>query len=227
MEPLHLHFGQALDPPGAIGQRSAARDVEARARPEEKMAKKRKKQKQVPRLLTWLRTFGKDETEVRVVVETPKGSSYKFKYNTDDGAFELSAALPEGLAFPFDFGFIPSTVGEDGDPLDVLLLLDHPVAAGCVTSARLAGVIEIRQRKLGAKADARWIRNDRFIAVASHGHNYRHVRTLENLAPEVLDEIEAFLIQSARVNGKQLDILGRGDPKTARKLVRVAVATRH
>src|SRR4029450_4913534 len=101
------------------------------------MARKAKRlQTNVPKLLTSLPAFDEATGNVNVVVETPKGSLYKYKYDSTDGAFRLSDALPEGLSFPYDFGFIPSTLGEDGDPLDVLLLLDHPVAAGCVATAR-------------------------------------------------------------------------------------------
>src|SRR5262245_7140733 len=134
------------------------------------MTKKARRQDGGPVLLTRLQAFDRDTDDVRVVVDTPKGSSYKFKYNAACGTFDLFAILPEGLAFPHDFGFIPSTRGPDGDPLDVLLLLDHPVAAGCVTTARLAGVFKVRQRKRGSRSNDKWIRNDRFVAVATHSH---------------------------------------------------------
>ena len=73
--------------------------------------------------------------DVTVVVETPKGSHNKYRYDPDCRALRLSAVLGEGLAFPYDFGFVPSTLGEDGDPLDVLLFLDHAVPPGCVATA--------------------------------------------------------------------------------------------
>jgi inorganic pyrophosphatase len=187
------------------------------------MAKKEKWRRPGPALLTDLKPFDDDNGDVRVVIETPKGSSYKLKYESRRGTFQVFAILPEGLAFPYDFGFIPSTRGEDGDPLDVLLLLDHPVPVGCVAEARLAGVLEIRQRKLGSKADSRWLRNDRFVAVASLGYTYRHVRSLDSLAPEMLEQIEAFLIQFARSTGKELEVLGRSSPQVARKRLKAGL----
>src|SRR2546430_16564376 len=86
---------------------------------------------------------------LNVLIETSKGSRNKLKYNPEQGLFELSKVLPRGLVFPFDFGFIPATVGDDGDPLDVLVLLDEPVPAGCKIAARLIGVIEAGQSEAG------------------------------------------------------------------------------
>src|SRR5882762_6601294 len=87
----------------------------------------------------------KESGDFTVVLETPKGSRNKYRYDAKCQAIRLSATLGEGLAFPYDFGFFPSTRGEDGDPLDVLLLLDHPIPPGAVSTARLIGVIEVDQ----------------------------------------------------------------------------------
>ena len=71
--------------------------------------------------------------DLTVVLETPKASRNKYKYDAGRDVMRLGATLGEGLAFPYDFGFFPSTLGEDGDPLDVLLFLDTAVPPGCVT----------------------------------------------------------------------------------------------
>ena len=93
--------------------------------------------------------------DYRTVIETPKGSRNKYRYDPDCDCFELATTLPDGMAFPFDFGFIPSTLGDDGDPLDVLVLMDSPVMAGCILGCRPIGVIEARDKgtreALGAK----------------------------------------------------------------------------
>ena len=96
--------------------------------------------------LSSLPTFGPDG-ELHVVIETPKGSRHKYAYEPDLKTFKLKTVLPEGLSFPYDFGMVPSTKGEDGDPLDVLLLLDAPAFAGCLIAARLIGVVEADQRE--------------------------------------------------------------------------------
>ena len=155
--------------------------------------------------------------DITVVVETPKGSQNKYKYDGACRALRLGAVLAEGLSFPCDFGFVPSTQGEDGDPLDVLLFLDHGVPAGCVVTARLIGVLEVRQREGRGK----WKRNDRFCAVATHAPQHAYLRTLTDLRPHLLDEVESFFIRYAGFNGKTLQILGRRGPKHAERLLKV------
>jgi inorganic pyrophosphatase len=100
----------------------------------------------------------KDDTGlVNLIVDTPKGSRNKFRYDSDLGLFRLGKVLPLGMAFPYDFGFIPSTLAEDGDPLDVLLLADEPAFPGCLVGARLLGVFEAEQRKRArARATIGW-----------------------------------------------------------------------
>src|ERR1700746_1382256 len=87
----------------------------------------------------------KDKEPLRVVIETPKGSRNKFAFNTNQQVFELKKVLPAGMKFPYDFGFVPSTMAADGDPVDVLVLMDEPAFAGCVLLARIVGAIEGEQ----------------------------------------------------------------------------------
>src|SRR5918997_1002696 len=102
-----------------------------------------------------LDAFAGDPGELNVIIETPKGSRNKFDYDEDAGLFKLGGVLPSGAVFPFDFGFVPSTVGGDGDPLDVLVLMDEPAFTGCLVPARLIGVIVAEQTEGG-----RTTRND-------------------------------------------------------------------
>jgi len=97
---------------------------------------------------------------LNVVVDSPKGSRNKYKYEEDSGLWRLSKVLPLGMTFPFDFGFVPSTRGQDGEPLDVLILLEEPAFPGCVVPARLIGVLEAEQTE-----DGRTVRNYRLLAV--------------------------------------------------------------
>jgi len=89
--------------------------------------------------------------ECKAIIETPKGRRNKFDYDPKSRLFQLGGLLPEGLAFPFDFGFIPSTLGDDGDPLDVMVLMDEPAHVGCLLDIRIIGVIEAVQAQ-GGKA---------------------------------------------------------------------------
>ena len=95
------------------------------------------------RNLTELPAFEHNSTNLNVVVESPRGSSVKFDYNPDTDVFELSYIMPAGTVFPFEFGFIPSTLGDDGDPVDILVLMDASTCVGCVLVARPIGVIAI------------------------------------------------------------------------------------
>jgi inorganic pyrophosphatase len=165
-------------------------------------------------------TYDKKSGDVRAVIETPKGCRNKYRYVPDCDCFELATTLPEGMAFPFDFGFIPSTLGDDGDPLDVLVLMDSPVFAGCVLHCRLIGVIEAREKERGK----RWEQNDRLIAVARHARTHDGVKTLEQLRPHTLDDIKAFFVDYNRLHDKQFQIRSEHGPGRAGKLVKKGVS---
>ena len=169
-----------------------------------------------PPSLECLPLIDRETGDFCVVVETPKDSHNKYKYDPECDALRLKAVLGEGLAFPYDFGFFPSTRGEDGDPLDSLLFLDHAVPPGCVTSVRVLGVLVARQKK-GKK---RWIRNDRFVSVATHAHTHGRLRKLTDLRPHLLDEIESFFAHYASLEGKKIEFLARRGPRHARKLLK-------
>lgn len=166
-------------------------------------------------LLSHLPLLDASTGNLTAVIETPKGSPNKYDYDDGCAAFKLSAVLPEGMAFPYDFGFFPSTIGDDGDPLDVLVLLDAPVVVGCVLTVRLIGAIEAKQRKKGEA----WIRNDRLIAVATHAHTHQHIQTIDDLRPHLLDEVEAFFSHYNETHGKDFKPVNRGGPKKAQKLL--------
>jgi inorganic pyrophosphatase len=154
--------------------------------------------------------------DLTIVVETPRGSRNKYKYDPATGALKLAAVLAAGLTFPVSFGFFPSTLGEDGDPLDVLLLLDTDLPPGCVVSARLVGVLQVEQQAKGQK----WTRNDRYLAVASLARAQQEVRSLSHLRPIELAEIEAFLAHYAAFEGKRLKFIRRGGPTEAARRLR-------
>src|SRR6201998_4591621 len=90
-----------------------------------------------------------DKELLRVVIETPKGSRNKFAFEADQRVFELKKVLPAGMAFPYDFGFVPSTRADDGDPIDVLLLMDESAHPGTLMRCRLVGIIEGEQKEDG------------------------------------------------------------------------------
>ena len=122
-----------------------------------------------------------------------------------------------GLVFPFDFGFIPGTRGEDGDPIDVLLLMDAPAFTGCLVSSRLLGDIEAEQTE-----DGQTVRNDRLIAVATDSYVHRGITSLGELSGNLVDEIEHFFKSYTSLRGKLFEPIGRYGPERASKLVKKA-----
>src|ERR1051325_4277057 len=176
-------------------------------------------------LMTRTRPGGLDAAhekgEVNVIIETPKGHRNKYNYDEETGLFKLGGVLPAGASFPFDFGFVPSTLGGDGDPLDVLVLMDEPAFAGCLVRTRLVGVIEAEQ----TERDGETTRNDRLIGVAADSRLHTRVRTLESLGPTLLEEIEHFFVSYNQVKGKKFKPLARSGPERARELVEEGMKT--
>lgn len=154
-----------------------------------------------------------------MIIETTKGSRNKLDYEPGMNAFELAGVLPEGSVFPYDFGFIPSTRGEDGDPLDVLVLLDESVPTGCLISARLIGVIKANQ----SEKDGEVMRNDRLLAVATRAHTHSHIKHLKDLRPQMTEEIEHFFISYNQTKGKRFEPLERKGPEEALEIVRAGI----
>ena len=166
--------------------------------------------------------FVDDSNDIlNAIVETPKNSRNKFKFDSERGLFKLKTLLPVGAVFPFDFGFIPSTIAEDGDPIDVLILMDEPVAVGTLIEVRLVGIIEAEQTEK-SKNGKETTRNDRLIAVSSVSYNYSEVRSLNDLNENLLDEIQHFFISYNEGRGKKFKVLGRYGPKRALELVKQA-----
>ena len=172
--------------------------------------------------LSSLPALDRSSGEVTVVIETSRGSRNKLGYDPKVGALRLKFVLPEGMSFPYDFGFVPSTRAEDGDPLDVLVLLDDPVPAGCVVGTRLIGIIQARQRESDGE---RWTRNDRLLGVATHARTHRHITALSDLRPGQCEEIAAFFKQYSTLNGREFELLGQAGPEAARAAVEHAAVT--
>jgi inorganic pyrophosphatase len=170
--------------------------------------------------VTRLPPFGEDDATINVVVETSRGSRNKITFDPERGLYELGGVLPVGASFPYDFGFVPSTLGDDGDPLDVLLLMDEPVFAGCLVSARLIGVITAEQQERDGAVD----RNDRLLAVAEKSRVHADVRGLTDLGDALLEEIEHFFVSYNEIKGKRFEPTGRKGARAARRIVEEGAA---
>jgi inorganic pyrophosphatase len=163
-----------------------------------------------------------DDKEVNVVIDTPRYSRNKYKLDKKTGMFMLSGVLAEGHSFPYDFGFIPGTKGEDGDELDVLVLMDEPAFVGCLIKCRLIGGIKAEQKEPKKKSE----RNDRLLGVASKSIEYEDIASYTDLTKKVLDQIEHFFISYNQVKGKTFTPTGRFGEQAAAKIVREASVDR-
>jgi inorganic pyrophosphatase len=161
-----------------------------------------------------------DEKLIQVIVETPRGSRNKFAYDPEQRVFELKKVLPAGMAFPYDFGFVPSTEAEDGDPIDVLVLMEEPVPVGTLVQCRLIGAITGEQSK---QDSGKSTRNDRLLAVERGNHEYSELKDIRDLSEKLLRELEQFFVNYNQLAGKKYKILDRCDAKEALKLLRKAI----
>lgn len=155
----------------------------------------------------------------RAVIETPKGCRNKFDYDPESNLFMLGGLLPEGMMFPFDFGFIPSTLGDDGDPLDILVLMDAPAHVGCLIEVRLIGVISAEQSEDGKKEI-----NDRLLGVAIHSYDHEHITTIDDdVSNTLLSQLEEFFISYNKQRGKKFRITDTGGPRKAVKFLQEGI----
>jgi inorganic pyrophosphatase len=165
-------------------------------------------------LLKRLPPFDPKSKALNVVIDTPKGCRNKFAYDKKRKGYILKTVLPHGAVFPFDFGSISGTIGEDGDPLDALVLMDEPAFVGCLVESRVIGVIEANQTENGKTE-----RNDRIIAVAVESHTHGGIKSLDDLDGTLLQEIEHFFVSYNQARRKKFKSIGCRGPKWARSLV--------
>jgi inorganic pyrophosphatase len=152
---------------------------------------------------------------LQVVIDTPQGSRYKYKFDEQLGVFKIAAVLPAGMVFPYEFGDVSGTLAEDGDPIDVLVLLEAPTFVGCLVPTRLIGVIEAEQ----SERDGQTLRNDRLIGMASIDHHQADVQSLDDLPEHLLTEIEHFFVAYNELRGKKFEARARRGPAEAQRLI--------
>ena len=155
----------------------------------------------------------------RAVIESSNGARGKYAYDPELQAFILKRLLPAGMSFPLDFGFVPATKAEDGDPLDIMVLHDEPLPMGVVVEVRLIGVIEAEQTE-----DGKTVRNDRVLAVAQGSLSYAATKTINDLAPGFIDSITSFWTQYEALRGVGFKIVGVRSAPRAVANVKAAAA---
>lgn len=169
-----------------------------------------------------LPAFGSNDA-IHVVVESPRGSSVKLKYDPHLEAFTLSRPLPEGLIYPYDWGFVPSTRASDGDPLDAIVVWDRPSFPGVVLACRLIGVLVAEQNS--KQHAGRRERNDRLIALPLEAARFATIRSVDDLPARMKEEIEAFFVASTAFEKKNLTFGGWSNAGTALDLLKASIQT--
>jgi inorganic pyrophosphatase len=149
-----------------------------------------------------------EDGDVRVVVEIPRGSRAKFAYDPKLETFALSKSLLTGLTYPHDWGFVPSTKGDDGDPLDIMVIHDAATFPGLVVTCRVIGILQIEQKSKNKSE-----RNDRLFAVPRRSHSERALKDVRDLTKPIQEELEKFFIATDELEDKKLNIIGWKGPK--------------
>lgn len=158
-----------------------------------------------------------DDDFVNVIVDTPKGSRNKYKHDEKTHCFRLSRILPGGASFPHDFGYVPRTLAEDGDPLDVLVISEVPSFSGCNLTVKLIGTISGVQSEKGKS-----MRNDRLLAVPVTSVNPMLFEHIDDLPPGWVTEMEHFFVSYNSVQGREFRIIAHGGPKEAEEALATA-----
>lgn len=157
-----------------------------------------------------------EEGAIHIVVESPRGSTVKLKYEPKLGAFTVSRPLVHGLRYPFDWGFIPSTEGPDGDPLDAMVYWDVATWPGVVLPCRILGVLQVDQKKKKGKGRER---NDRLLVVPVSAVRAEHLRSYQDLSKREREELEHFFLTAVAFANKDARILGWKGPQEAERLL--------
>jgi inorganic pyrophosphatase len=162
------------------------------------------------KLPTWA-----DKQYIYAVVETPRGSTCKLDFDPELRAFTLAKPLMAGLAYPYDWGFIPATKAEDGDPLDVLVIHDAQTYPGVVLRCKPVGILELEQKKKGKKQ-----RNDRVFAVPDRSPLETDLVDVRRLPSRARDESEQFFRATNALEDKEIEFLGWRGPAHAIKTIK-------
>ncbi|MGI8951946.1 MAG: inorganic diphosphatase [Chitinophagaceae bacterium] len=152
---------------------------------------------------------------INIIIETPKGSTEKYDYDKDSGFFKLKKILPAGMIFPYDFGFIPKTKGEDGDPLDIIVINEFRSFPGIMIECRIIGAIIAEQTEKGNT-----VRNDRFIGIPIQSKTFEKIKSAEDLPKILMDELQEFFITYNELSGKKFKPLKILNSKDAFKLIK-------
>ncbi|MEA4957847.1 Inorganic pyrophosphatase [bioreactor metagenome] len=145
---------------------------------------------------------------INAVIEIPKGSRNKYEYDKDIEAFALDRVLYSSVVYPADYGFIPQTIYDDGDPMDIMVLIDQPTFPGCVIASRPIGIMGMID---GGDKDYK------ILAVPVDDPKFKDINNISDIPSHVLDEIEEFFKTYKNLEGKKVEVLDWEDAEIAKK----------
>ncbi len=151
---------------------------------------------------------------INVLIEIPAGSKNKYEFDKDLNAFILDRVLFSSVQYPYDYGFVPNTLADDGDPLDGMVLMDQPTFPGCIIAARPIGMLEMID---GGDRD------EKILCVPAEDPRYEEVKSLKDIAPHRLTEIAEFFRTYKNLEKKVTEILGWKDINEVAPLVEKCV----
>ncbi|MDB6020818.1 MAG: Inorganic diphosphatase [Pedosphaera sp.] len=148
---------------------------------------------------------------VNAVVEVPLGQANKYEYDPKLQVFRLDRPLYASVHYPCEYGFIPSTLGDDGDALDILVLADRPSFPGCVVEVRPVGMLDMVDQGVA---------DTKILAVAEHNPSYQQIKNYADIYPHLLKEIEHFFTVYKQLENKRTEIAGWRDAAQAKTLIK-------
>jgi inorganic pyrophosphatase len=147
---------------------------------------------------------------INVLIEIAGGSKNKYEFDKDMNAFALDRVLFASVKYPYDYGFVPNTLADDGDPLDGMVMMDEPTFPGCVIAARPIGMLLMID---GGDRD------EKILCVPAEDPRYNEVKSLKDIAPHRLEEIAEFFRTYKNLEKKVTEIQGWKDIDAVTPLV--------
>ena len=148
---------------------------------------------------------------ITAIIECPKGINHKLSYDQKERSFKLSKILPAGMVFPYDFGMLPGTKGQDGDPLDIIILSEIIGFPGLEVDCRIVGALQCEQ----TEKDGETMRNDRYLGVAQRTSVYANIKDMPDLPKDMLNQLEAFFKNYNKQAGKKFRVIKQLNSKQA------------
>ncbi|MCR2044657.1 inorganic diphosphatase [Anaerosalibacter massiliensis] len=147
---------------------------------------------------------------VEAFIEIPKGSSNKYEYDLERKVFVLDRALFSPMYYPADYGFVPYTLAEDGDPLDIMVIMSNPTFPGCLIESRVIGMFLMEDEKG---------KDEKIISVPVSDPRYEDIQTIENMGAHLKKEFEHFFSEYKQLEGKEVHVKGWAGVEEALKAI--------